>query len=170
VRGLGFWSRESVQTVCFPICLKLADIAIINNILNKLRPFVMMRLAYLFTDESRGTYSRTQLFHIPGAGRLFPPAQDCFHRGPGGFSPGPGRLSSGARTAFLRGPDGFPPESDRPSFMSITVFLQARAVFLLLQDRLPPWPGRPTRERIPSRGLDSACRPGSASVLVGLRA
>jgi hypothetical protein len=108
---------------------------------------------YLFTDESGGTYSRTQLVLISGAGqlasgpeRLSSGTRKAFLRDPDGPPPGSGRPSVGARTAFLRGPDGFPLESDWPSFRS-------RAVFLQLQDRLPPWPGRPTRERIPETEL-----------------
>jgi hypothetical protein len=57
---------------------------------------------YLFMDESGGTYSRPQLFLIPGEGWL-----------------------SSVLAAFLRGTDGLPaepgrfhPESDRPSFRS----------------------------------------------------
>jgi hypothetical protein len=74
-------------------------------------PYTLFDKGYLFTDESRGTSSRTQIILIPGSGRL----------------------STDVRTAF-RSQSGFPPGPERPSSSCRT--------------RLPPWPGRPARDRI----------------------
>jgi hypothetical protein len=92
---------------------------------------------YLFTDESGGTYSRTQLFFIPGAGQPFS---------------GPGRLSSGTRdglppepgTAFRRGPDGLPQGPGRPSARVKPAFLQVQSGLPPGQSCLPPAPGQAT--------------------------
>jgi hypothetical protein len=98
---------------------------------------------YLFTDESRGTYCRTQIILIPGAGRPYPGARAAFHLGQGCLPPGSAafsrlwRPSSEARTAFHLGQSGLHPGPGQPPTW-------ARTAFHLGQGGLHPGPERPS--------------------------
>jgi hypothetical protein len=89
---------------------------------------VQVPAQYLFTDESGGNYSKAQLFHIPGVGRLSSgPGRHFF--GPRRLSSGPGWLSSGTWTASAR---------------TWTVFLQSQTGHPSGPERTPPAPRQAT--------------------------
>jgi hypothetical protein len=69
----------------------------------------------LFTDESRGTYSRTKIVLFPGAGRPASGVRAAFLQVQNGLPPGPElnsarpeRPSSSSRTGYLRGQGDLP--------------------------------------------------------------